>query len=101
MHSIPDATCTGGSTLCAIVQPLEMKDQTSYLCLPTSLLSIFGFNETVKETQTCQKVDTSKQIEGVDSILCVCSRDNCNSDDSYLTAFNSGTFWLTFMDDLA
>ena len=60
------------------------------MCLTSYIPSIYGYTETVKETQTCQKLN----IDGVDSILCVCSGDNCNSDDSYLTAFNSGTFSL-------
>ena len=90
-------TCAGGATLCAIVQPLEgsYKDQKSYMCLLTSTLSMFGYTEPVKETQTCQKVSA----DGVDSILCVCTGDNCNSDDTAITTFNSGTFLLTIVDD--
>ena len=54
--------------------------------MKTSDLSTYGFTETVKQTQTCQKIS----VYGVDAILCVCSKDNCNADDTLIKTFNSG-----------
>merc|ERR1711902_67190 len=47
----------GANNLCTILLPLKgtKKDQISYKCMKTSDLSTYGFTETVKQTQTCQK----------------------------------------------
>ena len=65
--------------------------------MKTSTLSTFGYTETVKETQTCQKVT----VNSVNAILCACSKDNCNADDTLITTFISGIHFQTFMHDLA
>ena len=65
--------------------------------MKTSDLSTYGFTETVKQTQTCQKIS----VYGVDAILCVCSKDNCNADDTLIKTFNSGIHFQIFIHDLA
>ena len=65
--------------------------------MKTSTLSTFGYTETVKETQTCQKIT----VNSVDAVLCACSKDNCNADDALIKTFNSGIFFQTFIHNLA
>ena len=96
---IQKGTCSVGSNLCAIFLPLigTKKGQIGYSCITTSELSAYGFTETVKETQTCQKIN----VNGVDAILCACSKDNCNADDTLITTFNSGIYLQIIIHDLA
>ena len=93
--ALQKGTCSDGATLCAILKPLEgtKKDQIAYSCMKTSTLSTFGYTETVKETQTCQKIS----VKSVDAILCACSKDNCNADDTLITTFDSGICFQTFI----
>lgn len=73
------------------------KGQNAYMCTKTSTLSTVGYTGTINETQTCQKIS----YNDVDAVLCACSEDNCNADDTPITTFNLGTFSLTFMHNFA
>ena len=88
--ALQKGTCSIGATRCSILQPLEgtKQGQKAYSCMKSSTLSTFGYTETVKETQTCQKIS----VNNVNAILCACSGDNCNADDTPITTFISGTF---------
>ena len=65
--------------------------------MKTSTLSTFGYTETVKETQTCQKIT----VNSVNAILCACSKDNCNADDTLIKTIDSGICFQTLIHDLA
>ena len=58
------------------------------MCMKTSTLNTLGYTETLNETQTCQKIS----VNNVDSILCACSEDNCNDDDTPIKTFHLGIF---------
>ena len=95
--AVQEGACSGGANLCMLLLPLKgtKKDQIGYNCIGTSDLSTLGFTETVKETQSCQKISAN----GVDAILCVCSKDNCNADDTLIKTFNSGIYFQIFIHD--
>ena len=88
-------TCTDGANNCVIILPLEgsKADQKAYMCMKTSTLSSLGYTGTAKKAQTCQKVS----VNNVDGIICACSDENCNADNTPSETFASGTFSFTFM----